>query len=121
MTKRVYNFTWDLIGNIEEGRPTLGNETRLEVYRLFQFTIRDILEQKLGSKEEVDKIFFEAGKLAGRLFVEKFVGKQKSLYEFLSLVQKKLEEFKIGILRVEDVAEKNMRLLLSVEEDLDCS
>lgn len=121
MTKRVYNFSWDLIGNIEEGRPTLGNETRLEVYRLFQFTIRDILEQKLGSKEEVDQIFFEAGKLSGRQFVEKFVGKQKTVYEFLSLVQKKLAEFKIGILRIEDVAEGNMRLLLSVEEDLDCS
>lgn len=48
MSERVYTFSWDLIGNIEEGRPTLGNETRLELYRLFQFTIRDVLEQKTG-------------------------------------------------------------------------
>lgn len=121
MAKRVYPFSWDLIGNIAEGRPTLGSSTRLEVYRLFQFTLRDVLEQKLGSKEEVDQIFFEAGKMSGRQFVEKFVGKQNSVYEFLSLVQKKLEEFKIGILRVEEVADGNAKLLLSVEEDLDCS
>ena len=121
MSKRVYAFSWDLIGNIAEGRPHLGHDTRLEVYRLFQFTLRDILEQKLGSKEEVDKIFFEAGKLAGKNFVEKFVGKQDTLYTYLSLLQKKLEEFKIGILRVEEVADGNAKLLLSVEEDLDCS
>lgn len=121
MAKRVYGFSWDLIGDIEKGRPTLGNETRLEIYRLFQFTIRDVLEQKLGSKEEVDEIFFEAGKMSGRQFAEKFVGKQNSVYEYFSLVQKKLEELKIGILQVEEVSDGNMRLLLSVEEDLDCS
>lgn len=121
MAKRVYPFSWELIGNIAEGRPILGNETRLEVYRLFQFTVRDVLEQKLGSKEEVDQIFFDAGKMSGRQFAEKFVGKQNSVYEFLALVQKKLVEFKIGILRVEEVTDDNMRLLLSVEEDLDCS
>ena len=95
MPKRVYAFSWDLISNIAE--------------------------QKLGTKEEVDKIFFEAGKLAGKNFVEKFVGKQDTLYTYLSLLQKKLEEFKIGILRVEEVADGNAKLLLSVEEDLDCS
>lgn len=121
MAKRVYQFTWDLIGNIAEGRPNLGHNTRIEVYRLFQFTLRDILEQKLGSKEEVDQIFFSAGQLSGRHFAEKFIGKQDNLYTFLSLLQKKLEEFKIGILRVEEVDDNNVHLLLSVEEDLDCS
>lgn len=121
MAKRAYEFSWDLIGDIGEGRPNLGYDTRLEIYRLFQFTLRDILEQKLGSKEEADQIFFEAGKLSGRHFVEKFVGKQDNLYTFLSLLQKKLEEFKIGILRVEEVADDDMWLLLSMEEDLDCS
>ena len=121
MPKRVYAFSWDLIGNIAEGRPNLGHDTRLEVYRLFQFTLRDILEQQLGSKEEVDQIFFEAGKLAGKIFVEKFVGKQDTLYTYLSLLQKKLEEFKIGILRLEEVADVNAKLILYVEEDLDCS
>jgi hypothetical protein len=36
--KRKYAFSWDLIGDITMGRPNLGNQTRLEVYRLMQFT-----------------------------------------------------------------------------------
>lgn len=121
MASRFYEFSWDLIGNIEKGRPHLGSDTRLEVYRLFQFTLRDVLEQHLNSKTEVDRIFFEAGINAGRHFAEKFVGKQETLYTFLSILQKKLQEFKIGILRVEQVSQHNANLIISVEEDLDCS
>ncbi len=121
MSARFYEFSWDLIGNIEKGRPHLGSDMRLEVYRLFQFTVRDVLERHLKSKEEVDKIFFEAGINAGRQFSEKLVGRQENLYSFLSLLQKKLQEFKIGILRVEQVSQHNANLIISVEEDLDCS
>ena len=95
MSKRHYAFSWDLIGDIQKGRPHLGNETRLEIYRLFQFTVRDVLEQH--------------------------VGKQENLYAFLASLQKKLLEYKIGILRVEQGSKNNAHLLLSVEEDLDCS
>ncbi len=121
MANRVYPFSWELIGDVKKGRPHIGEDTRLEIYRLFQFTIRDVLEQELGSKEKVDHIFFEAGKLAGKSFVEKFVGKQETLYIFLSLLQKKLQEFKIGILRVEQVSQDDINLIISIEEDLDCS
>jgi uncharacterized protein len=48
--KRKYAFSWDLIGDITMGRPNLGNQTRLEVYRLMQLTFRDILEQRYGTK-----------------------------------------------------------------------
>ena len=121
MAERFYKFSWDLIGSIEKGRPHLGPDTRLEIYRLFQFTLRDVLEQHLESKELVDKIFFEAGINAGKHFAEKYVGKQETLYSFLSFLQKKLQEFKIGILLVEQVSQQNSMLIISLEEDLDCS
>ncbi len=121
MSKRHYAFSWDLIGDIKRGRPHLGNETRLEVYRLFQFMLRDVLEQHLLDKEIVDKIFFQAGIEAGKHFAEKNVGKQQNLYAFLACLQKKLHEFKIGILRIEQVSQHNAHLIISVEEDLDCS
>ncbi len=105
MANRVYPFSWELIGDVKKGRPHIGEDTRLEIYRLFQFTIRDVLEQELGSKEKVDHIFFEAGKLAGKSFVEKFVGKQETLYIFL----------------VEQVSQDDINLIISIEEDLDCS
>lgn len=44
-SKRRYEFSWDLIGDIENGRPNLGNTTRVEVYRLIQFAFRDIIKQ----------------------------------------------------------------------------
>lgn len=121
MSKRHYAFSWDLIGDIQKGRPHLGNETRLEIYRLFQFTVRDVLEQHLDSKEKVDQIFYQAGIESGRHFAEQHVGKQENLYAFLASLQKKLLEYKIGILRVEQGSKNNAHLLLSVEEDLDCS
>ena len=56
MTERKYAFHWDLLGDIELGRPNLGPTTRLEVYRLMQFVFRDVLEEKFGT-EKTDEIF----------------------------------------------------------------
>jgi len=47
---RKYQFHWELLGDLDAGRPNLGNMTRLEVYRLMQFTLRDVVEQRLGSQ-----------------------------------------------------------------------
>jgi uncharacterized protein len=44
-----YAFSWDLLGDLELGRPNLGNMTRLEVYRLMQFCFRDVLEARYGT------------------------------------------------------------------------
>ncbi len=44
---RKYQFSWNLLGDIELGRPNLGNSTRFEVYRLMQFCFRDVMEQEL--------------------------------------------------------------------------
>lgn len=62
---RKYEFKWELLGDIEKGRPNLGNTTRLEVYRLMQYTLRDVLEQRYGDAE-ADAIFREAGRLSGK-------------------------------------------------------
>ena len=35
-------FNWSMIGNIGEGRPNLGNTMDVSVYRLMQFTLRDV-------------------------------------------------------------------------------
>ena len=61
MDNRQYEFDWKLLGNIQEGRPNLGNMTRVEVYRLMQFTFRDVIELAVGT-ELTDKIFYDAGK-----------------------------------------------------------
>lgn len=120
MSTRQYEFSWDFIGDIEQGRPNLGNTTRIEVYRLFQYTLRDILEQRSGTLE-ADKILFDAGLLAGKHLADRFIGRQNTVAEFLSATKILLAELGIGILRVEESNADGSRFVLSVEEDLDCS
>ena len=44
---RKCQSSWDILGDLNIGRPNLGPLTRVEVYRLMQFTFRDVLEQRL--------------------------------------------------------------------------
>ena len=98
----------------------MGNSTRIEVYRLFQYTLRDVLEARYGT-EESDRILYEAGYLAGKNFCEKFVGPRESFDDFVGAVQHALLELKVGILRMESEDRENARFTLTVSEDLDCS
>ena len=43
------------------------------------------------------------------------------LDEFVSELQKKLQELKIGVLRIENVDEESGKIILTVAEDADCS
>ena len=49
MENRLYAFDWKYIGDMELGRPNLGKTARLEIYRLFQYTLRDVLETEYGN------------------------------------------------------------------------
>jgi len=121
MADRQYEFSWDFIGDIEEGRPHLGNGARIEVYRLFQYTLRDVLEQRYGTKE-ADQILYEAGLQAGGEFCRRIVEDAGSdLQAFVEKVKEKLIEFKIGILRVEQADMDSLTFVVTVSEDLDCS
>jgi len=120
MTERKYQFSWDLLGDIALGRPNLGPNVRLEVYRLMQFTFRDVIEQHLGA-EKTDQIFYQSGKLAGIEFYKKNFSNSKDFNEFIKNLQQTLRELGIGILRVEEADIKKGSLVLAVSEDLDCS
>ena len=120
MPARRYEFSWDLIGDLEIGRPNLGENTRLEVYRLMQFTLRDVLEKSFGT-EKADQVFYQAGCLAGREFYQHLLGPQKDFNEFIRNLQNILRDMGIGVLKVEKADLEQGSLVLSVSEDLDCS
>lgn len=117
---RKYQFSWDLLGNIALGRPNLGASTRLEVYRLMQFTLRDVLERKYGSAA-ADEIFFQAGKQAGTEFYKHFLGTVTDYNDFIKQLQQVLKDMGIGILRVEKADLAAGSFVITVSEDLDCS
>lgn len=121
MAKRKYVFHWDtIIGDMSAARKSLGPTTRVEVYRLFQFTLRDVLEQHYGT-EQADLLFREAGALAGEAFYKQFCSEVSSLSELVKTLQDRFKEFGIGILRVEKSDLDTLHFTLTVDEDLDCS
>lgn len=117
---RKYKFSWDLIGDISEGRPNLGNTTRIENYRLMQYTFRDIIETVVGSNK-TDEIFYRAGKLAGKEFYNHHIILVKDINDLVRQLQLLFQEFGIGILRIEEINMNIGELILTVSEDLDCS
>lgn len=120
MSDRKYAFSWELLGDIDLGRPHLGHLMRLELYRIMQFTFRDVLEQHFGA-EMTDELFREAGRIAGKAFAEHYIGSTADFNEFVRKTQEALRELRVGILRVEEADPEQGKFVLSVEEDLDCS
>jgi hypothetical protein len=118
--EQKYNFSWNLIGDIASGRPNLGNQTRVEVYRLMQFTFRDIIEKHFGT-QKADQVFYEAGKLAGREFYANMLTPTTDLNDFVRQLQRALKDLGIGVLHIEKADVEKGELILTVSEDLDCS
>lgn len=117
---RKYTFAWDLLGDLELGRPNLGNTTWLEVYRLMQFCFRDVLEARFGT-DAADEVFYAAGKLAGREFAAHLLAPHDDLGDFVAELQDVLSEMGVGILRVEKADAERGEFVVTVSEDLDCS
>ena len=117
---RKYKFSWDLLGDIATGRPNLGPNTRLEVYRLMQYAFRDVMEQNLGT-EKTDQLFYEAGHLAGVEFYKNFFSSIKEFNSFMKSLQETLIDLGIGILRIEEADMEKGIFVMTVSEDLDCS
>ncbi len=113
-------FEWTQLGQINLGRPNLGFKTDVGVYRLMQFTLRDVLIRRYGVAE-ADRVFYEAGETAGRHFYQNLITKRGSFAEFVAELQDVLKDLGIGILRVEKGDTEKLTFTLTVAEDLDCS
>ena len=120
MTETKYQFDWSNLGNIIEGRPNLGSETNLAVYRLMQCTIRHVLADRFGDAV-ADGILVEAGRLAGMEFCRNLLDTSKDFSSFIADLQERLRELNIGILRMEKSDLERMEFVLTIAEDLDCS
>ncbi len=113
-------FRWENLGNVKEGRGSLGEEMPVLVYRLMQFTMLDILTKQYGS-DKANSLFRDAGYLAGSEFAKAALDLTVDLDTFVANLQTALEEYKIGILRMEAFDPETGNLTLTVSEDLDCS
>lgn len=113
-------FEWTMLGQIDIGRPNLGFTTDVAVYRLMQFTLRDVLIRRYGVAA-ADEVFYAAGETAGKQFYENLITKRDSFGDFVAQLQEVLRDRGIGILRIEKGDMENLTFTLTVAEDLDCS
>ena len=120
MLANNYTFKWSDIGDINLGRPNLGNMTNVAVYRLMQYTFRSVLNNRLGS-EIAEELFFAAGNLAGEEFCKNMLDCSLNFESFIAMLQHQLIELNIGILRIEKSDLEKLTFTLVVTEDLDCS
>jgi len=113
-------FKWENMGDIAFGRGNLGLDMPVVVYRLLQYTMKDILAREY-SEETADDILRAAGHLAGTQFAEHVLDMSGDFDHFIANLQKNLIEYKIGILRIERSDLENFKFVLTISEDLDCS
>jgi len=113
-------FEWKSLGDIKGGRGDLGEDMPVLVYRLMQYTMLDILSKSEGL-DKANDYFRQAGHLAGTEFARNVLDLNVELNNFISNLQKALQDLKIGILRVEDFDSETGNIVLTVAQDLDCS
>jgi predicted hydrocarbon binding protein len=113
-------FSWEMLGDIKEGRGDLGEDMPVLVYRLMQYTMLDVLTKAFDS-EKANEFFRDAGFLAGTEFAKNVLDLKTDFDAFVANLQKALEQLKIGILRMEAFDAETGDLTLTVGQDLDCS
>ncbi len=111
---------WSMLGDIATGRPNLGGTTSVSMYRLMQFSLRDTAIQQCGV-EGARKLFYNAGKHAGRLFCGTVLSPDQPVPQLLNRLQVVLRELNVAVLRVEKLDPVTLAMTLTLAEDLDCS
>lgn len=102
------------------GRENLGDTLPVMVYRMLEYSLKLELRNRLGKEEQI-QIFRNAGRMAGEYFARHFLDLSKPLDSFVSDLQKALEKYKIGVMRIESIDEETGKIILTVSEDADCS
>ncbi len=118
--RSVSKFSWKDLGDIAVGRPNLGPLTSVAVYRLMQYTLRDVLIARFGVRQ-ADEVMYEAGRIAGSEFCANVLDASLELEPFIADLREKLIRLNVGVLQVEKADIRNMEFVLTVSEDLDCS
>ena len=112
-------FSWDGLGDIKEGRGSLGEEMPVLVYRLMQYTMMDVMSREMG-EEKANEFFRAAGFLAGTEFARNALDLKQDFSEFAASLQKALADLKVGILRIESFDPDTGNMVICVNERIDC-
>jgi hypothetical protein len=113
------HFRWEDLGDIDSGRPNLGQQLPVTIYRLAQYSLRETLSRRYGEAMAAD-IRREAGWIAGREFCRNVLNCKQPPNVFMAELQAKLKELNIAVLRMERTDVKNLSFTFTVSEALEC-
>lgn len=113
-------LTWESLGDLQAGRPNLGALMRVEVYRLMQFALHEVLDKTFG-EDSASQLIYDAGRNAGILFSRHVVGEHPNITEYVRHIQEAMFALGIGVVRFEKTDMVLGEIVLTVSEDLECS
>lgn len=113
-------FTWEGLGDINVGRKNMGPDMPVLVYRLFQYTLKDILTREYN-EVTAGNLYRAAGHLAGKELAKNVLDLSGDFDFFIANLINKLKELKIGVLQIEKADLNTLSFTLTMSEDLDCS
>ncbi len=116
----LFDFKWSDLGDIELGRPNLGNSTNVVNYRLLQYSLMSVLKKYYGNKK-AKQLLREGGIVAGIEFCKNILNIDLCFNEFIAQLTDVLIKLRIGNLRVEKSDLSNYEFTFVISEDLDCS
>ena len=96
----------------------MGSEVNILLY-LEGHECVDVFVQEY--KSVAGTVDFLAGRMAGEYFAKNMLNLDQPMDQFVSELQNKMKELKMGVLRIEDVDEESGKIILTVAEDADCS
>lgn len=102
------------------GRGNLGEDIPVFVYRMLEYSLKEILAEEYGKEAQVE-LFRKAGFRAGTFFAKKVLDTSLEFNAFIAHLQQKMQELKIGVLRIEELDLEKGKIILTVSEDADCS
>ena len=114
------NYKRNGLGDIEKGRPNLGPDMPVCVYRMFAYAMYDVLYHEQG-KDKADELIRQAGNCAGTEFAVHVLDLKLDFEHFLAELAAQLLTLKIGVLRVERMQRDMSFFVVTLGEDLDCS
>ncbi|MEG2139375.1 MAG: 4-vinyl reductase [Bilophila sp.] len=117
MENRKYAFTWSMVGDADLGRPNLGAMVRVEAHRLVLYSLRDLLEEKLGTNQ-CDELYKEVGKRTGTTFYELCCGHTSTFEDFTESLIYAFRYMGIGMFEIEAVGIGAWSFLVTISEDL---
>lgn len=120
MLPEAEGFKWESLGNLGESRLNLGQEMPVLVYRMLLYSMRAVMDNRLGVQRS-DELLREAGYQAGYEFATHVLDLTQDFDAFTAQLQESFKQMKVGIVRFEMVDLENSEIVLTVDEDLDCS